>query len=200
MVKLTRIYTRTGDDGSTGLGNGARVRKDDPRVAAYGEVDEANAAIGVAIVECERGEGESRALALKIAAELRAIQNELFDVGADLCVPIGPKEEAKSRLRVTAEQTGRLERLIDGFNADLPVLGSFVLPGGTAAAAALHVARVVSRRAERAVVTLMSAGAGETNPETVRYLNRLSDLLFVMARTANNRGGGDVLWKPGATR
>jgi cob(I)alamin adenosyltransferase len=201
MVKLTKIYTRTGDDGSTGLGSGARVRKDDPRVAAYGEVDEANAAIGVAIIECERGAGEPRALAIKIASELRLIQNELFDVGADLCVPIGAKEDQKSRLRVAPGQTARLERLIDGFNAGLPVLGSFVLPGGTPAAAALHVARGVTRRAERAVVTLVAAEPKATSPETVRYLNRLSDLLFVMARAANSGGGGgDVLWKPGATR
>jgi cob(I)alamin adenosyltransferase len=202
MVKLTKIYTRTGDDGSTGLGSGARVRKDDPRVVAYGEVDETNASIGVAVVECERTTDAGRPAALKkITSELRLIQNDLFDVGADLCVPIGPKEDQKSRLRVVPAQTARLERIIDELNADLPVLNSFVLPGGTPAAAALHTARVVSRRAERAIVTLMAAEPNATNPETVRYLNRLSDLLFVMARAANaGGGGGDVLWKPGATR
>jgi cob(I)alamin adenosyltransferase len=199
MVKLTKIYTRTGDDGTTGLGNAARVPKDDPRVEAYGIVDEANAALGVAIVECERGLPSSPHLDA-IARHLRAIQNDLFDLGADLCVPGAPAADAGSRLRVTPEQVTRLERLIDEWNADLPTLHSFVLPGGTPAAAALHVARTSVRRAERAVVTLHTRAPEATNLETVRYLNRLSDLLFVLARVANNRGGGDVLWIPGAHR
>ena len=190
MVKLTKIYTRTGDDGTTGLGTGARIRKDDPRVEAYGDVDEANAAIGAAVIACEGG-------GLKDIAELlKGIQHDLFDVGADLCVPIEAGE--KPKLRVQAAQTQRLERAIDRYNEGMPSLTSFVLPGGTAAAAALHLARTVLRRAERRVVTLMAADAKATNPETVRYLNRLSDLLFVLARAANR--GADVLWVPGANR
>lgn len=147
-----------------------------------------------------RARGPPAPAHLRIAAELRRIQNDLFDVGADLCVPITGKEESKSRLRVAPEQTARLEGLIDTFNADLPVLNSFVLPGGSPAAAALHVARAVVRRAERNVVSLHAADPKATSTETVRYLNRLSDLLFVLARTVNGGGSGDVLWKPGANR
>jgi cob(I)alamin adenosyltransferase len=194
MVKLTKIYTKTGDDGTTGLGSGGRVRKDDPRVEAYGDVDEANAAIGVAVLECEGG-GLS-----EIAALLRGIQQDLFDVGADLCVPIAKSEEPGTRLRVQPAQTQRLERAIDTYNDPMPTLTSFVLPGGSPAAAALHVARTVARRAERRVVTLATAERAATNPEAVRYLNRLSDLLFVLSRVANGRGAGDVLWVPGANR
>ena len=191
MVKLTKIYTRTGDDGTTGLGTGSRIRKDDRRVEAYGEVDEANAAVGVAVVACEAG-------GLKdIADLLKGIQHDLFDVGADLCVPVVPDE--KPKLRVQAAQTQRLEKAIDRFNEGMPSLMSFVLPGGSPLAAALHLARTVVRRAERRVVTLAAAEARATNPETVKYLNRLSDLLFVLSRAAN-RGGGDVLWVPGANR
>lgn len=198
MVKLTKIYTRTGDDGTTGLGTGARVSKSGPRVSAYGEVDEANAVLGWAIIECER---EASASPLgRIASMLRRIQNDLFDVGADLCVPIASNEEAGTRLRVTAEQTTRLERWIDEFNQGLPALTSFVLPGGTPAGAALHAARTVSRRAERATVALREAEPGATSTEVVRYLNRLSDLLFVLSRVANGNGAGDVLWVPGANR
>ena len=192
MVKLTKIYTRTGDDGTTGLGTGSRIRKDDPRVEAYGEVDEANAAMGVAVAACEAG-------GLKeIAALLAGIQHDLFDVGADLCVPIAAGE--KPKLRVQEAQTLRLEKAIDRYNEGMPSLMSFVLPGGSAAAAALHLARTVVRRAERRVVTLAAAQKAATNPETVKYLNRLSDLLFVLSRVANRGGAGDVLWVPGANR
>src|ERR1051326_7946612 len=152
MVKLTKIYTRTGDDRTTGLGTGARIRKDDPRVEAYGDVDEANAAIGAAVIACEGG-------GLKDIAELlKGIQHDLFDVGADLCVPIEAGE--KPKLRVQAAQTQRLERAIDRYNEGMPSLTSFVLPGGTAAAAALHLARTVLRRAERRGVTLMRSEEG----------------------------------------
>ncbi len=194
MVKLTKIYTRTGDDGSTGLGSGARVAKDNLRVDAYGEVDEANAAMGLAVLACERdGLGE-------IAGLLRAIQQDLFDVGADLCVPIEAGERADSRLRVQAAQVARLEQTIDRFNDPMPTLMSFVLPGGSPAAAALHLARTVVRRAERRVVTLARQEAAATNTEAVKYLNRLSDLLFVLSRVANGNGAKDVLWVPGANR
>lgn len=198
MVKLTKIYTRTGDDGTTGLGTGARVSKSGARVSAYGEVDEANAALGWAIVECDRA-GDAGALP-RIASMLRRIQNDLFDVGADLCVPVTSPEEAGTRLRVTAQQTTRLERWIDEHNSALPALTSFVLPGGSPAAAALHGARTVARRAERAVVALCEIEPKATSPEVVRYLNRLSDLLFVLSRVANSDGAGDVLWVPGANR
>lgn len=194
MVKLTKIYTRSGDDGTTGLGTAARVPKDDSRVAAYGDVDEANAAVGVAVVECERGGAGA------LATHLKRVQNDLFDVGADLCVPVKAGEKTGDRLRVTPEQTTRLERLIDELNGGLPTLSSFILPGGSAAGAALHVARVVTRRAERSVVTLRAREPAATGAEPVRYLNRLSDLLFVMARVANGGGAGDVLWVPGANR
>jgi cob(I)alamin adenosyltransferase len=194
MVKLTKIYTKTGDDGSTGLGTGARTRKDSARVEAYGDVDEANAAVGAAVLACEGG-GLTEVVAL-----LRGIQNDLFDVGADLCVPRASDEKPGGRLRVQAAQTQRLERAIDRYNDPMPSLTSFVLPGGSAAAAALHVARAVVRRAERRVVTLMTAEPSTTNSETVRYLNRLSDLLFVLSRVANGSGAGDVLWVPGANR
>ncbi len=199
MVKLTKIYTKTGDDGTTGLGTGRRVSKAGPRVAAYGSVDEANATIGVAIVECER-DPDGRGALGPIAELLRAIQNDLFDVGADLCVPIESAEGAGAKLRVTPDQTVRLERAIDRFNEGLGSLMSFVLPGGSAPSAALHVARTVVRRAERDVVALRAEEPDATNPETVRYLNRLSDLLFVLGRVANGRGAGDILWTPGANR
>lgn len=198
MVRLTKIYTRTGDDGSTGLGTAKRVRKDAPRVEAYGDVDESNAAIGLAVAMCDHAPEES--LEARIAATLRAIQHDLFDVGADLCVPIAAGEKEGSKLRIQAGQTERLERTIDEFNARLGPLNSFVLPGGSRLAAALHLARTVTRRAERRAVTLARAESKATNPETVRYLNRLSDLLFVLARAANQNGAGDVLWVPGATR
>lgn len=196
MVKLTKIYTKTGDDGSTGLGTGGRVSKNDPRVEAYGEVDEANAAIGLAVVECDRGHASLKPL----SALLKGIQQDLFDVGADLCIPIDEKETPGAKLRIQAAQTERLERAIDRYNDPMPPLNSFVLPGGSPAAAALHLARTVVRRAERRVVTLWQADSKKTSMETVKYLNRLSDLLFVLARAANDNGVKDVLWVPGVNR
>jgi len=183
VVYLSRIYTKSGDAGDTGLGDGTRVPKDHPRVAAYGEVDELNAVLGLAVLHAPAD-----------AELLRSIQNDLFDVGADLCVP-GTDPAA---LRVTAAQAERLERAIDAVNERLQPLRSFVLPGGSAAAAWLHLARTVCRRAERAVVALTHAEA--VNPHAVVYLNRLSDLLFVLARAANADGTADVLWVPGANR
>jgi len=187
MVHLSRIYTRTGDDGTTGLGDGARRKKHDLRIAAYGTVDEANSALGVALVQ---------ALEPRLAEKLRALQNELFDVGSDLCVP-GPAGE---KLRILPGYVERLERWIDEENARLQPLRSFVLPGGSGAAAHLHFARTVVRRAERLVSELLEKERGEVNPEVLKYLNRLSDLLFVLARVANDEGRGDVLWQPGATQ
>ena len=183
MVRLTRIYTRTGDKGETSLGDGKRVAKSALRVAAFGTVDEANAAIGLARLHA-RG---------KLNAMLARIQNDLFDLGADLCVPENGKP-GRSRLRIADSQVARLEREIDAMNAKLKPLDSFVLPGGSAAAAHLHLARAVVRRAERLMVELaQSEKAGEA---ALRYINRLSDHLFVMSRAANK--GADVLWKPGA--
>jgi cob(I)alamin adenosyltransferase len=196
VVKLTKIYTRTGDDGTTGLGTGARVHKDNLRVEAYGDVDEANAALGVAIVACTHGGDAGAAL----ANVLRAIQHDLFDLGGDLCIPVTAGEQPGTKLRIVPEQTARLERLIDEYNGNLPTLSSFVLPGGTELAAALHMARTVARRAERRVVSLMRQEESGTNREALRYLNRLSDLLFVLSRVANAGGAGDVLWVPGVNR
>ena len=186
MVKLDVIMTRGGDGGETSLGDGARVRKDALRVEAYGTVDEANAAIGVLRVHTHE-DAEADAM-------LARIQNDLFDIGADLCVP----GEAGARLRVADTQSARLEAELAAMNGQMPALKSFVLPGGTAGAAAAHVARTVTRRAERLVVAL--AAAEEVNPAVIRYLNRLSDHLFVLARRLNGNGAGDVLWVPGATR
>ena len=186
MVKLDVIMTRGGDGGETSLGDGARVRKDALRVEAYGTVDEANAAIGVLRLHAHE---DSEADAM-----LARIQNDLFDIGADLCVP----GEAGARLRVADTQSARLEAELAAMNGQMPALKSFVLPGGTAGAAAAHVARTVTRRAERLVVAL--AAAEEVNPAVIRYLNRLSDHLFVLARRLNGNGAGDVLWVPGATR
>ncbi len=191
MVKLTRIYTRGGDKGQTSLGDGARVPKHDPRVAAYGTVDEANATIGLARLHTEGA----------LDAMLGRVQNDLFDLGADLCRPSsdpGGGERTRSALRVSAAQVARLEAEIDEVNAKLAALDSFLLPGGGPAAAALHLARTVSRRAEREITAL--AEAETVNPEAVRYINRLSDLLFVLARHANDDGARDVLWVPGANR
>jgi cob(I)alamin adenosyltransferase len=185
MVKLTRIYTRGGDAGETSLGDGERVSKADLRIEAIGTVDEANAAIGMARLHTD---GATDAM-------LGRIQNDLFDLGADLCVPEGGD---KSRLRIAASQVERLEREIDQLNAELAELNSFVLPGGVPAAAALHLARTVARRAERLIVAL--AARDGLNPQAVAYINRLSDHLFVLARHLNDRGARDVLWKPGATR
>lgn len=196
MVKLNRIYTKTGDDGTTGLATGARVLKSDLRVAAYGDVDEANSAIGVAIVAGGADGGDKHG----IAEVLRSIQHDLFDAGADLATPVAAGEAAGSKLRIQAGQTARLEGLIDRYNEPLAALNSFVLPGGSALAAALHLARTVVRRAERTAVELQRREPAGVNGEAVRYLNRLSDLLFVLARVANDQGRGDVLWVPGANR
>jgi len=192
MVKLNKIYTRTGDDGTTGLVGGRRVRKTDLRVEAYGTVDEANSFIGLAILHA--GEGS------RIFGVLRAIQNDLFDVGADLATPIEAGEKEGAALRIMAGQVDKLERLIDEFNEPIPALSSFVLPGGSPLAAELHAARTITRRAERAAVALFDQQPGATSVETIRYLNRLSDLLFVLARAANGNGASDVLWRPGAGR
>jgi cob(I)alamin adenosyltransferase len=186
MVKLDVIVTRGGDGGETSLGDGARVRKDALRVEAYGTVDEANAAIGVLRLHAQE-DAEADAM-------LARIQNDLFDIGADLCVP----GEAGARLRVADTQSARLEAELAEMNSAMPALKSFVLPGGSAGAAAAHVARTVTRRAERLVVAL--AAEEEVNPAVIRYLNRLSDHLFVLARRLNGNGAGDVLWVPGATR
>lgn len=195
MVKLNRIYTRTGDDGTTGLVGGQRVAKDDRRVEAFGDVDEANAAIGAAIVAASEAPGAPSAWS-RIAETLRSVQHDLFDAGADLANPRREGEKPEGTLRIIASQTDRLETLIDEFNDSLAPLNSFVLPGGSSLAAWLHVARTIVRRAERGAVGLR----GEASPEVVRYLNRLSDLLFVLARAANDNGRSDTLWKPGANR
>ena len=186
-VRLTRIYTKTGDAGQTHLGDMSRVQKTDPRLAAFADVDEANSAIGVAVALGSPAPG--------LADLLRSVQNDLFDVGADLCTPIRPDPEFPP-LRVTTAYTERLEAACDEHNEALPKLASFILPGGTPAAALLHQARVVVRRAERSVWALLAEDGERTNPETARYLNRLSDLLFILARAANP--GGDILWEPGA--
>ncbi|MBO6513458.1 MAG: cob(I)yrinic acid a,c-diamide adenosyltransferase [Phycisphaerales bacterium] len=192
MVKLTKIYTRTGDSGTTGLGTGKRVHKSHPRVESYGGVDETNAAIGVAILH-SGGHDEIKKL-------LESIQHDLFDLGADLCTPIKEDEDPAMVLRVTQAQIDRLEDAIDRWNADLESLTSFVLPGGTALSSYLHVARTVCRRAERHVAALIEIESDETSGLTMMYLNRLSDLLFVLGRAANDGGRGDVLWVPGKTR
>jgi len=196
MVKLNRIYTRTGDAGHTGLGDGARVWKHDARVAAYRDVADANAPIGLAASVCDQSESEQAA----IRETLLEIQQDLFDVGADLCVPREDNEKDESKLRVTSAQVDRLERIIDEQNARLSPLNSFVLPGGSTLAAHLHLARTVTRRAERSVVMLLEEQSDATNELTAVYLNRLGDLLFVLARVANGLGGSDVLWVPGKNR
>ena len=185
MVKLNKIYTRTGDDGTTGLVGGGRISKADPLMAAIGDIDEANSAIGVALTTIE-DDGTVGAL--------RRIQNEMFDLGADLATPL----DMDGGLRVTAEQVDRLEREIDAMNASLSPLTSFVLPGGAAGAAQLHLARAIVRRAERSAVA--AAVDNPLNPKALTYINRLSDWLFVAARRLNNSGASDVLWVPGASR
>lgn len=185
MVKLTKIYTRTGDKGTSGLVDGSRVSKASARMAAIGAVDEANAVIGVAIAAL----GDS-----EMARQLRLIQNELFDLGADIATP----DDVDGALRIIGGQVKRLERELDMMNADLEPLRSFILPGGSPGVAALHLARTVVRRAERSAVAL--ADAEPVNPHALAYLNRLSDHLFVAARYVAAKQGGDVLWQPGATR
>ena len=191
MVTLNRIYTRTGDDGTTRLATGEKLSKAAVRVEAYGAVDETNATLGLARLHTA-GDAEFDAM-------LARIQNELFDLGADLATPSKPDEAEGTVLRVSDGQVARLETEIDRLNAALPPLASFVLPGGTPAAASLHLARTVCRRAEREAVRLLEAGETVSGP-ALRYLNRLSDLLFVAARHANDRGAIEVFWKSGATR
>lgn len=191
MVTLNRIYTKTGDGGTTRLATGATVSKSNLRVEAYGAVDETNACIGLARLHTVADPD--------FDAVLGRIQNELFDLGADLSTPAKPDEPAGAKLRILETQVERLESEIDALNGALPALTSFVLPGGTAASAALHLARTVCRRAEREAVRLIEAGEA-VSPPALKYLNRLSDLLFVAARHANDRGARDISWQSGATR
>jgi cob(I)alamin adenosyltransferase len=192
MVRLNKIYTRTGDDGSTGLGNGKRVAKHDLRVASYGTVDEANACIGMARLHT--------AAHPELDAMLMRIQNDLFDLGADLCTPDVGEPLPYEPLRVVQEQVDRLEREIDQLNGDLEPLRSFVLPGGSAASAYLHLARTVSRRAERLMTELITHPGERVTTSAMRYINRLSDFLFVASRWVNDKGRADVLWVPGKNR
>ena len=192
MVVLNRIYTRTGDDGTTALGTGERRAKYDLRVAAYGTVDETNAAIGLARLHTA-GDAE-------LDAMLKRVQNDLFDVGADLCMPDKGKGPGGARLDVTEPQVEWLERQIDHLNSELKPLRSFVLPGGSAAAAYLHLARTVCRRAERLIAALKDRPGENVTPAALKYVNRLSDFLFVAARFANDKGAADVLWVPGQNR
>jgi cob(I)alamin adenosyltransferase len=197
MVKLNKIYTRTGDDGTTGLGTGERRKKYDLRIAAYGTIDEVNAAVGVARLHTGQ-DAPKEAAALDTA--LSRIQNDLFDVGADLCTPAKGKGPGGERLTVTQAQVTWLEKEIDRLNAELAPLKSFVLPGGAAAAAYLHVARTQCRRAERLIAELKDKRGEAVTPEVLKYVNRLSDYLFVASRYANGKGARDVLWKPGENR
>ncbi len=194
MVVLSKIYTRTGDAGDTALGTGDRVSKDHARIEAYGTVDEANACVGLA-----RQHTGTDALS-KLDQMLARIQNDLFDLGADLCTPETGKDLGYAPLRIAPEQVERLEQEIDDLNGELEPLRSFVLPGGHAAAAALHLARTVARRAERRMVTLGAAASDEVSADAARYINRLSDFLFVASRWVNAQDGEDVLWVPGKTR
>ncbi|MCW6531644.1 MULTISPECIES: cob(I)yrinic acid a,c-diamide adenosyltransferase [Sphingomonas] len=189
MVKLNKIYTRTGDDGTTGLVDGSRVSKTDARMQAIGDVDETNSAIGVAIAALDDAE---------LGAALARIQNDLFDLGADLATPGEDFTPTEMTLRIIPAQVARLEAEIDAMNAGVPPLRSFILPGG--AAASLHLARAIARRAERSAVATAQGGAGGVNPQALIYLNRLSDFLFVACRLVNLRAGGDVLWVPGGAR
>jgi cob(I)alamin adenosyltransferase len=193
MVILNKIYTRTGDAGSTALGSGERVAKSHLRIHAYGTVDEANACLGMVRLHTATDEFAG------LDAMLARIQNDLFDLGADLCVPQGP-DGGEGGLRIEQSQVERLEREIDDLNGELEPLRSFVLPGGHPAAAALHLARTICRRAERLMVELAQAEPGGVSEPAMRYVNRLSDHLFVAARWTNAKSSGDVLWVPGATR
>jgi cob(I)alamin adenosyltransferase len=190
MVKLNKIYTRTGDDGSTGLGSGERRKKYDLRVAAYGTLDEANAAIGIARLHTD----------VTLDAALSRIQNDLFDVGADLCTPGKGRGPDGARLTVTQAQVEWLESEIDRLNDALAPLKSFVLPGGTPAAAYLHLARTICRRAERLIAELKDKPGESVGAAVLQYVNRLSDFLFVAGRYANDKGARDVLWQPGQNR
>jgi cob(I)alamin adenosyltransferase len=188
MVKLNKIYTRTGDDGTTGLVDGSRIPKDAPRMAAIGDVDELNCTLGSVALH----------LGGEALARVRMIQNDLFDLGADLATPGEDFTPGEMTLRIVAGQVDRLEAELDAMNASLLPLTSFILPGGAPAAADLHVARSTCRRAERTAVS--AARSASLNPEALKYLNRLSDYLFVMGRAVNNNGAGDILWVPGASR
>ena len=190
MVRLTKIYTRTGDAGKTRLGDMSETDKFDPRVEAYGDVDEANSAIGVA---------RTALTGTELDHILARVQNDMFDLGADLCVPESDEPPEWEPLRVRAEQVDQLEADIDTLNARLEPLNSFILPAGSDASARLHLARTIARRAERKTA-LLAATSERLNPEALKYLNRLSDLLFVMARIANDEGRADVLWVPGGQR
>jgi cob(I)alamin adenosyltransferase len=194
MIALTRIYTRTGDRGSTALGSGKRVSKTHLRIEAFGTVDETNAAVGLTRLHTALPEFAA------LDAMLARIQNELFDVGADLCLPETAKRHGRAPLRLLPAQVSRLESEIDALNAELEPLRSFVLPGGHAAAAHLHLCRTICRRAERLIVALGSSRAQKVNPVVLHYMNRLSDHFFVASRWINARTVGDVLWSPGQTR
>lgn len=193
MVKLNKIYTRTGDDGTTGLGTGERRLKSDLRVDAYGTVDETNAAVGLARIHTARTHPA-------IDAMLARIQNDLFDLGADLATPDTGKPLDYEPLRIIASQVTRVEADIDLLNADLQPLRSFVLPGGSPAAAALHLARTIARRAERVMVALAQDPDEHVNRDGIKYMNRVSDFLFVASRAVNDNGNADVLWVPGKNR
>ena len=193
MVKLNKIYTRTGDDGTTGLGSGERRLKSDLRVEAYGTVDEANACIGLARLH-------TAASHIELDVMLGRIQNDLFDLGADLCVPDTGRKLEYEPLRIIQAQTARIEADIDRLNKALKPLKSFILPGGSPAAAALHLARTVTRRAERVIVALAGNPDEHVNREGIRYINRVSDFLFVAGRVVNDNGNADVLWVPGQNR
>lgn len=193
MVKLNKIYTRTGDQGTTGLGTGERVEKHAPRIAAYGTVDETNAVIG--LVRLHLGDGDP-----EVDEILGRVQNDLFDLGADLCVPDRGEKLDYEPLRIAPAQVGRIEREIDQLNAELEPLTSFILPGGSPASAYLHLARTVCRRAERLMTELATDENEPVSDAAMQYVNRLSDLLFVAGRYVNARGKGDVLWVPGANR
>jgi cob(I)alamin adenosyltransferase len=193
MVKLNKIYTRTGDAGTTGLGTGARVAKHDLRITAYGTVDETNACVGLVRLHTATENPE-------LDGKLERIQNDLFDLGADLCVPDRGEKLEYEPLRVTQAQVDWLEAEIDAMNGSLQPLKSFVLPGGTPAAAALHLARTVSRRAERDMTALAAAEDEPVSASALKYINRLSDYLFVASRYVNDRAKGDVLWVPGKNR
>jgi len=195
MIVLSRIYTRTGDAGTTALGTGERRRKDDLRIEAYGTIDEANAMIGLARVTTAIEPAWARVDAMLLCA-----QNDLFDLGADLCVPEPATRNNVEPLRIVQAQVDRIERKIDELNAELEPLSSFVLPGGCAAAAALHMARTVTRRAERIIVALAATSGEEVGEPLLKYVNRLSDFLFVAARYINRKGAGDILWVPGQNR
>lgn len=193
MVKLNKIYTRTGDDGTTGLGNGERRLKSDLRIDAYGTVDEANATVGMVRIELTSA-------TIGLDGMLSRVQNDLFDLGAELATPDDGLPKAYEPLKIVASQAERLERDIDLLNSELEPLNSFVLPGGGRVAAMLHLARTVSRRAERLMVALAAREPGQVGAPALIYMNRLSDLLFVASRWANDRGAGDVLWVPGQNR